>query len=118
MEDHQPSRNFIQLIHREEDCFVTLIDGFSFLEVHSSRQKNMLSLIYENIHSGLRSAYKALKYTYEDPEVAFLCPHELPSTEASPQVPHHPARVLAKGTSMRCTQRNRMMYKLGNLCIT
>ena len=117
MEDHQPSRNFVQFVHREEDCFITLIDGFSFLEIHSSNnRKEMLSLIYENVHSGLRSAYKALKYTYEDPEVAFLCPHELPSTEASPspQVPHHPARVLGKGTSMRCTQRNRMMYKLGN----
>ena len=117
MEDHQPSRNFVQLIHREEDCFITIIDGFSFLEVHSSNnRKDMLSLIYENVHSGLRLAYQALKYSYEDPEVAFLCPHELPSTEASasPQVPHHPARVLAKGTSMRCTQRNRMMYKLGN----
>ena len=116
-EDHQPSRNFVQLIHREEDCFITLIDGFSFLEVHSSsNQKELLSLIYENVHSGLRSAYNALKYTYEDPEVAFLCPHEFPSTEASasPQVPHHPARVLGKGTSMRCTQRNRMTYKLGN----
>ena len=116
MEDHPPSRNFVQFIHREEDCFVTLIDGFSFLEIHSSNnRKEMLSLIYENVHSGLRSAYKALKYTYEDPEVAFLCPHKLPSTteaSASPQVPHHPARVLAKGTSMRCTQRNRMTYNL------
>ena len=116
MEDHQPSRNFVQLIHREEDCFVTLIDGFSFLEVHSSNnRKEMLSLIYENVHSGLRSAYKALKYTYEDPEVAFLCPHKLPYIEASasPQVPHHRARVVAMGTAMRCTLRNRMTYKLG-----
>ncbi|XP_064399904.1 uncharacterized protein LOC135346128 isoform X3 [Halichondria panicea] len=117
MEDHLPSRNFVQLIHREEDCFITLIDGFSFLEIHSSsNQKEMLSLIYENIHSGLRSAYKALKYMYEDPEIAFLCPHKLPSTEASAssQVPHHPAGVLGNGERMRCTLCKKMMYKLGN----
>ena len=113
IDDHQPSRNFVQFFHRQENFFVTLIDGFSFLEIHSStNRKDILSLINENVHSGLRSAYKALKYTYEDPEVAFLCPHELPSTEASPQVPHHPACVVAKGTSMTCTQRNRMTYKL------
>ena len=115
MEDHQPSRNFVQLIHREEDCFITLIDGFSFLEIHSSsKQKKLLSLIYENILSGLRSAYKALKYTYEDPEIAFLCPHELPSTEAStsPQVPHHPARVLGNGERMRCTLYKKKTYEL------
>ncbi len=115
MEDHQPSRNFVQFVHREEDCFITLIDGFLFLEIHSSNnRKEMLSLIYKNVHSGLRSAYKALKYTYEDPEVAFLCPHELPSTEASPspQVPHHPARVLGNGELMRCTLCKKMTYKL------
>ena len=115
MEDHQPSRNFVQLIHREEDCFITLIDGFSFLEIHSSsKQKKLLSLIYENILSGLRSAYKALKYTYEDPEIAFLCPHELPSAEASasPQVPHHPARVLGNGERMRCTLYKKKTYEL------
>ncbi|XP_064387667.1 uncharacterized protein LOC135335908 isoform X2 [Halichondria panicea] len=118
IEDHQPSRNFVQLIHREEDCFITLIDGFSFLEIHSSNnRKEMLSLIYANIHSGLRSAYKALKYTYEDPEDAFLCPHELPesqSTETSYQVPHHPARVLAQGNVMRCTHYKKMTYNLEN----
>ncbi len=117
MEDHQPSRNFVQLIHRDEDCFITLIDGFSFLEIHSSNnRKEMLSLIYANVRSGLRCAYKALKYTYEDPEVAFLCPHKLPksqppSSEASHQVPHHPARVLAKGNVMRCTL-SKKTYKL------
>ena len=115
MEDHQPSRNFVQLIHREEDCFITLIDGFSFLEIHSSsKQKKLLSLICENVLSGLRSAYKALKYTYEDPEIAFLCPHELPSAEASasPQVPHHPARVLGNGERMRCTLYKKKTYQL------
>ena len=120
MEDHQPSRNFVQFIYREEDCSVTLIDGFSFLEIHSSsNRKQTLSLIYEHIHSGLRSAYRALKYTYEDPEVAFLCPHELPksqppSTETSPQVPHHPARFLAEDTVMRCTLCKKMAYRLEN----
>ena len=115
MEDHQPSRNFVQLIHQEEDCFIMLIDGFSFLEIHSSsNQKEILSLIYENVHSGLRSAYQALKYSYEDPEVAFLCPHKLPFTEASasPQVPHHPARVMAKGERMRCTLCKKTTYQL------
>ncbi len=60
------------------------------------------------MHSaGLRSAYQALKYTYEDPEVAFLCPHELqpPSTEASP------AHVLGDNF-MRCTQCKKMTYRL------
>ncbi len=115
MEDHQPSRNFVQLIHREEDCFITLIDGFSFLEIHSSNnQKEMLSLIYANVHSGLRCAYQALKYTYEDPEVGFLCPHELPESQLPSTEPsHHPARVLAKGNVMRCTLCKRTTYKLG-----
>ena len=105
MEDHPPSRNFVQLIHQKRDCTITLIDGFSMLEIHSTNnRKKMLSLIFENIHSGLRSAYKALKYTYEDPEVAFLCPCISQSISSpSPQVPHHPARVLAEDDVMRCT---------------
>ncbi len=107
---HQPSRNFVQLIHLKRDCTITLIDGFSILEIHSSNnQKEILSLIYANIQSGLRSAYKALKYTYEDPEFAFLCPcisqtlSQNSISSASPQVPHHPARVLAEDDVMRCT---------------
>ncbi|XP_064405580.1 uncharacterized protein LOC135350651 isoform X3 [Halichondria panicea] len=120
IEDHQPSRNFVQFLHREENCTITLIDWFSFLEIHSSSNlKEMLLMINENIRLGLQSAYQALKYTYEDPEVAFLCPHELPesqppSTELSPshQVPH-PARVVSKGKSMRCTQCKKMTYMLG-----
>ena len=60
-------------------------------------------MIHENVHSGLRSAYKALKYTYEEPEVAFF--HEFPEspTEINHQVPRHPARVLAEDDVMRCT---------------
>ena len=118
MEDHQLSRNFVQFVHREEDCFITLIDGFSFLEIHSSNnQKEMLSLIYENVHSGLRSAYRALKYTYEDPKVSFLCPHDFLefqplSTETSPQVPHHPACVMSEDNVMRCTLCKEMTYRL------
>ena len=110
---HQPSRNFVQLIHQKRNCTITLIDGFSTLEIHSSNnKKKMLLLIFENIHSGLRSAYKALKYTYEDPEVAFLCPCISRSISSpSPQVPHHPARVLAEDDVMRCTQW-KMTYEL------
>ncbi|XP_064407614.1 uncharacterized protein LOC135352342 isoform X2 [Halichondria panicea] len=102
---HQPSRNFVQLIHQKRNCTITLIDGFSMLEIHSSNnQTKILSLIFENIHSGLRSAYKVLKYAYEDPEVAFLCPCISRSISSpSPQVPHHPARVLAEDDVMRCT---------------
>ncbi len=110
MEDH-PSRNFVQFIHCEEDCFITLIDEFSFLEIHSSsNRKEMLSVIYKNILAGLRSAYKALKYTYEDPEVAFLCPHDFP--ESSTGESHHPARVLRKGDVMRCNLSKKMTYGL------
>ncbi|XP_064389495.1 uncharacterized protein LOC135337487 isoform X2 [Halichondria panicea] len=115
IEDHQQlSRNFVQFIHRKEDCFITLIDELSFLEIYSSSdRKEMLSLISENIRSGLQSAYKALKYTYEDPEDAFLCPHKFPdsSTKTSHQTPH-PACVLAQGTVMRCTKFKKMTYKL------
>ncbi len=124
MEDHQPSRNYVQLIHQKRDCNITLIDSFLFLEIHSSsNRKEMLSLINENIHSGLQSAYQALKYTYEEPEVAFLCPcisreyqtlsQNSVSTETSPshQVPH-PAHVLAEDNVMRCTQCKKMTYRL------
>ena len=34
MEDYQPSINFVQLIHQKRDCTITLIDEFSFLEIH------------------------------------------------------------------------------------
>ncbi|XP_064402940.1 uncharacterized protein LOC135348600 isoform X3 [Halichondria panicea] len=114
MEDHQPSRNFVQLIHQKRNCTITLIDGFSILELYSSNnQKKILLLIYENIHSGLRSAYKALKYTYKDPDVAFLCPCVSQSISSpSPQVPHHPARVLAEDDVMRCTLCKKMTYQL------
>ncbi len=60
------------------------------------------------MHSaGLRSVYQALKFTYEDPEVAFLCPHELqpPSTEASPAHVHG-------DNFMTCTQCKKMTYRL------
>ena len=121
MDDRQPPcRNFVQFMHQEVDCSITLIDWFSFLEIHcSSNLKDILLMISKNILSGLQSAYKALKYTYEDPEVAFLFPHKLPnslppSTEAcaSHQVPH-PALVLVKSNVMRCTICKKMTYALG-----
>ena len=128
-----PSRNFVQLTRCDGECSITLIDSFSFVEIYcefnsiaTCSEQEILFGVYKDIVSGLECSYKALKYTYEKPEIAFLCPHNevpgpisiLPDSEtSSSQHVLHPAVVLTEKsrqnkTVVKCTQKAKLRYEL------
>ena len=69
------SRNCIQFKLPGKPAIVTLIDSFSFFEVHlrALSDPEILCDVRKSIFTGLENAYCKLKYNNSKPEAGFLC---------------------------------------------
>ncbi len=100
------------LAHPREPCTVTIIDSFSYIEVHvSSKPKNyprVLPLIRESIVDGIKAANQKLRYASCDdnrPRLTFFCPCD---QEVSANPPQRHLGELKEGNELQCSvhQRN------------
>ena len=83
---------------------VTLIDTFSFFELHVSSPENLCSHVNDAVFTGLRKAADNLGYNNNVAEVAFLCP-------CSSKDLHH-ATVSAKKNHLICSQDQENFYDI------
>ena len=67
-------RNCVKFMIPRYPGTVTLIDAFSFFELHVSSPDNLCSFVNDAVFTGLRKAADNLGYNNNVAEVAFLCP--------------------------------------------
>ena len=93
-------RNCVKFTIPEYPGTVTLVDSFSFFEVHVTSHGNCCSQVCSSVHSalftGLRKAAANLGYNNSQPRVAFICPCQSEGL--------HPATVGAGGAYWKCTR--------------
>ena len=97
-------RNCVKFTIPHHPGTVTLIDAFSFFELHVSSPDNLCGFVHDAVFTGLKKAAANLSYNNSVPEVAFFC-------SCSTEEPH-PATVSAAQNRWICT-RNRQTY--GNI---
>ena len=73
------ARNCVKFRYPKRPCSITLIDSFSFIEVHVKAPlpvcKELCPLIRKHIISGIEVASDSLHYNNDHPEIAIFCPH-------------------------------------------
>ena len=93
-------RNCVKFTIPEYPGTVTLVDSFSFFEVHvTGRGKccfQLCSFVHSALFTGLRKAADNLGYNNSQPRLAFVCPCKSEGL--------HPATVGAGGAYWICTQ--------------
>ena len=101
------AQNCVMLSPPDSSCRVTLIDSFSYIEVHVSLENNeVCSTIRNHILEGIRASCQTLRYSAEKPQSAFFCPctlSSLPYSADAKEVPRFHAAVLLKDGNLRCT---------------
>ena len=101
------ARNCITFRPYRNDCYVTLIDAFFYIEVHVEAPPPMCvehcPTIRKEITNGIVAACKVLKYANDHPQLAFFCPHS-GSVEVKGEEDRHAATILDKGGYCSCTQ--------------
>ena len=79
------ARNCVKFRYPKRPCSITLIDSFSFIEVHVKAPlpvcKGLCPLIRKCIISGIELASDSLHYNNGHPEIAIFCPHVVSSEQ-------------------------------------
>ena len=103
-------RNCIQFKLPGKPAIITLIDSFSFFEVHlrALPHPQILCEVRKSIFTGLENAYRKLKYNNSKPEAGFLC-----VCGSSP--PHAATRYLLGGNCyLVCTETSECSGTISN----
>ena len=121
------AQNCVMLSHPTIACNITLIDSFSYIEVHITDESRLedvekiLPQIREAILSGIRAANRALNYNIEQPHKTFFCfcslassSAEATATIASPSRSTLPQRHIGKlkGNQLQCSLDQRKFLAL------
>ena len=74
-----PARNCVKFKYPKRPCSITLIDSFSYIEIHVKSPlpvcKDLCPVIRMHVISGVELASKSLQYNNDHPEIAVFCPH-------------------------------------------
>ena len=104
------ARNCVKFRFPKSPCSITLIDSFSYIEVHVKAHlpvcKELCPVIRESIICGIELASKSLHYNNDHPEIAIFCPHILLSEQAASKrtkLNRHYAEVDSKRRYWCCT---------------
>ena len=110
------AQNCVMLSPPKSACVVTLIDSFSYLEVHVRASRSVCSRVCPQIRIcillGIEASCRALRYEGDLPDIAFFCPHDDSlSTDlsldgaavAGSSPPRHAALVLREDYCLQCT---------------
>ena len=122
-------QNIVQLQPPESACVVTLVDSLScielYVEAHDPDCQSEYPSFREQILEGIKASCKALRYSQDPPDIAFVCPCKQPQTEVVSQtspVPdpsvlsikqdQHFAVINKKYMKLKCTKSRRKLYPL------
>ena len=98
------ARNCVKFRFPKSPCSITLIDSFSYIEVHVKAHspvcKELCPVIRKCIICGIELASKSLHYNNDHPEIAIFCPH-IPSSEQAASKSTEPGRHYAEVDSKR-----------------
>ncbi len=105
------AQNCVMLSPPESTCVVTLIDSFSYFEVHVNANPGvcfqMCSVVRDHILLGIDSSCRTLRYSKEKPDLAFFCPCGSTSAstpdDTSTTSECHAAVLLQKEAFIKCT---------------
>ena len=104
------ARNCVKFRFPKSPCSITLIDSFSYIEVHVEAHppvcKELCPVIRKSIICGIELASKSLHYNNDHPEIAIFCPHTPSSEQAaskSTERSRHYAEVDSKRRYWCCT---------------
>ena len=101
------AQNCVLLSPPGSSCRVTLIDSFSYIEVHVEGSKDVCSAMCPTIQNqivcGIHASCKILRYIEEQPQSAFFCPCTPYSVQAMDIPRFHAAELLLKEGYLRCT---------------
>ena len=100
------AQNCVMLSPPNSTCRVTLIDSFSYFEIHVEAEVDKClkacPVIRNHILTGIDASCRTLRYSNDRPHFAFFCPCTLNSpTSGTPQ--HHAAELFKEEGSLRCT---------------
>ena len=107
------TQNCVMLFPPESTCIVTLIDAFSYFEIHVQAEPRVCQedcpKIKDDILSGIHASCKILRYHNDQPHLSFFClcslsctnPYSSGSSLSLKQ--RHAAELLLKKGSLRCT---------------
>ena len=107
------AQNCVMLSPPKSACVVTLIDSFSYLEVHIDADRSVCRrvcpIIRDCILQGIDASCRALRYDTDRPDIAFFCTHgdststDLSSDEDTVYPQRHSALVLKEDNCLQCT---------------
>ena len=102
------AQNCVMLSPPDSTCRVTLIDSFSYFEIHveakSGVYQEMCPKILNQVLSGIDASCRILRYNNDQPHLAFFCPCVL-THQSSPKSASnlHVAKLFEKEGSLMCT---------------
>ena len=102
------AQNCVMLSPPNSTCRVTLIDSFSYFEIHVEAKsgvcQEMCPKILSQVLSGIDASCRTLRYNNDQPHIAFFCPCVL-SHQSSPKSASnlHAAKLFEKEGSLMCT---------------
>ena len=107
------AQNCVMLSPPNSTCRVTLIDSFSYFEIHVEAEsgvcQKMCPKIFSQVLSGIDVSCRTLRYNNDRPHLAFFCPcaaslatPSSPSAASDPSQ-HHAAELFEEEDSLRCT---------------
>ena len=102
------AQNCVMLSPPDSTCRVTLIDSFSYFEIHveakSGVRQEMCPKILSQVLSGIDASCRTLHYSNDRPHLAFFCPCVLTHPSSlNPASNLHAAELFKKEGSLRCT---------------
>ena len=106
------ARNCVKFRYPKRPCSITLIDAFSYIEVHVKAPqpvcKELCPLIRKCIVSGIEVASDSLHYNNDHPEIAIFCPHIVSSEQGARKsiLKEHFADVDSTGVYWCCSVDN------------
>ena len=103
------AQNCVMLSPPNSTCRVTLIDSFSYFEIHVKAEVTVCSKVCSEIRNailtGIDVSCRTLRYSNDRPHLAFFCPCALtpPSSSVSGPPQRHPAELFKEEGSLMCT---------------
>ena len=101
------ARNCVTFRPYKNECYVTVIDAFFYIEVHINappqKCEKHCPTIRQEILDGISAACKVLTYTEDHPHLAFFCPHS-GKVEEKTKKERHAASISEDGNDCSCTE--------------
>ena len=111
------AQNCVMLSPPNTTCMVTLIDSFSYFEVHVQAESTVCQeqclAIRDYILDGINTSYRNLHYSEEQPHLAFFCPcNQSSSSSTSVSLEHHAAILIKEEGFVKCTRHETKCFKV------